>query len=385
MTLGRYDLRINVYDRSLTTTPGGVVCDDLGWRAASYEHSSTATFGYESMTVTFGGTVDEAALWMDRLLCPVNVSSQDANTVWEGYISQVAYSVGGRSRSVGLDAVANRVTVRYQTYLGTPGVTASASDTTSQGLYGVKDAVQSIGITDLTSANALRAAYLAAYAYPRQQPSSTLSLGSGEGDGAGVQITLTCAGWYATLAFVTLVRADTSTEAATTQIATLISGSSPGIAAINDFLSATGDISGTGTTTPRSIAADTTYRAAIEARLALGDTSNQRFAWGVYTDRILTVKQWAGATPATVGYRARYSTGVIETGGGARVDYWDVRPDAIVVEADLLSVATPTTAADASDRFYLERVTFAAGADGISLTMEPEASSGLEARIARMS
>jgi hypothetical protein len=382
--IGQYDIKINVYDRSLTTTAISVCSDDLGWRASSYQHTSTATFGYESMTVQFGGTIDEAALWMDRLLCPVNVSSQDANTIWEGYISQVEYSVGGRTRSVSLDAVANRVTVRYQTYLGTPGVTASASDTTSQALYGIKDTTLSTGLTDLTGANALRAAYLANYANPKQQPSSQLSLGSGEG-GAGVAITVTCAGWYATLDFVTLVRSDTSTEATTTQIATLISGVSPGIGAVNGFLATTGIISGTGVTTPRSIAADTTYRAAIEARLALGDTSSQRFAWGVYESRTLVVKQWAGATPNTVGYRARYTTGKIETGGGARVDYWDVRPDAIVVDADLLPIVTPTTAADASDRFYLERVTFAAGADGLSLTMEPEASSGIDARIARMS
>lgn len=387
MSIGQYGLRINVYERSLTTSPGGVLSDDLGWRAASYQHSSTATFGYESMSVTFGATVDEANEWMDRLLCPVNVSSRDAITIWDGFIAGVEYSVGGRRRSISLDAMANRVTCRYQTYLGTPGVTASASDTDSQGLYGIKDAAISIGTCDLASAQNLRDSYLTTYADPKQQPSSELRLGGGEGDGAGCTVTLTCAGWYATLDFVTLVRSDTTTEASTAQIATLISGSSPGIGAVNGFLATTGVISGTGATTPRSIDADTTYRAAIEARLALGDTSSptQRFAWGVYTDRTLVVNVWAGATPSTVGYVARYSAGVIETGGGAQIDYWDVRPDANVVEADLLAITTPTAASDAADRFFLERATFAADSSGLSLTLEPEASSGLEARIARMS
>lgn len=387
MTIGQYDIRINVFERSLTTTPGGVVSDDLGYRASSYQHTSTATFGYESMVVEFTSTLDEAAEWMDRLLFAVNVSSPDAATIWEGYIAQVSYSVGGRSRSVSLDSVANRITVRYQTSLGTPGVTAAESDTTSQALYGVIDAAQSIGRGDLASAQNLRGQILNTRAYPRQLPSSQLGLSDGTGDGAGVAITVTCAGWYATLDLVTLVRSDTSTEAATLQVATLISGSTPGIGATNGWLATTATISGTGATTPRSISADTTYRAAIEARLALGDTSSpvQRFAWGVYGDRTLVVNVWAGATPTTVGYRARYSTGEIETGGGARVDYWEVRPDAIVVDADLLPVTTPTTASDAADRFYLERVTFSAGPDGLSLTLEPEASSGLDARIARMS
>lgn len=383
-----YGIRINVYDRSLTTTPGGVICDDLGWRAQSYQHSIAATFGYESAVITFGATINEASTWMDRLLCPVNVSGPAGVTCWEGFISQVEYSVGGRRRAVSIDPIANRVTVRYQTYLGTPRVTTSASDTTSQGLYGIKDSVVSYGKPcDLSTANSIRDGYLTKWSNPRQQPQSDLRLGDGQADSAGVTVTLTCAGWYTTLGFVLLTRSDTSTEAATAQVATLISGSSPGIGAVNGFLATTAIISGTGATTPRSIAADTSYRAAIESLLSIGDTSSpvQRFAWGVYDNRTLQVNVWAGATPNTITYRAQYSTGQITTAGGAPVSFWDVRPDAVVAEADLLPIATPTAAPDALDRFYLERVTFAADGSGLTLTMEPEASSGLEARIARMS
>lgn len=384
MSLG-YGLRINVNERSLTTTPGGVLCDDLAWRAQSYQHSSTATFGYETMTVTFGASVDEAAVWMDRLLCPVNVSGPGAVTCWDGYISQVSYQVGGRQRSVSLDAVANRVTVRYQTYLGTPSATASASNTTSQALYGVIDGVLSIGTTDSAGATGLRDQYLGNRAYPKQQPGAELHMQAGAGGADGCVVTLTCAGWYATLGLVVLARADTSTEATTAQVATLIGGSSPGIGATNGFLATTATINGTGVTTTRQIDADTSYRAAIEAKLQLGNTSNQRFAWGVYDSRTLVVNIWAGATPTTVGYRAQYATGQITNAGGVSIDYWDVRPDAIVVDSDLLPITTPTTAADAQDRFYLERVTFSADSSGLTLSMEPEASSGLEARIARMS
>lgn len=379
------NLQINVYERSLTTTPGGVICDDLGWRMESYQHSSTATYGYESMSVTLGMTVDEAALWMERLLCPVIVTGPDAVVCWEGYISQVSYQVGGRQRSAGIDALRNRVTVRYQTYLGTTGATASASDATSQALYGVHDAVISTGKPcDLATAQNLRDAYLARYAMPRQQPSSELRLGDGSGSD-GCAVTITCAGWYATLDFVTLGRADDTTEASTAQVATLISGSSPGVGATNAFLATTATISGTGYTTPRRINADTTYRSAIETLLSYGDnaTPPQRFAWGIYEDRRLVVNVWAGATPTVTGYQTQYATGLITNAGGVPIDYWHVRPDAVVVDADMLP-ASPSITADGADRFYIERVTFSADSSGLTLTLEPEASSALEARIARL-
>lgn len=381
-TLG---LNCNVYERSLTTAPGAFI-DDVAPQLADYEHTISATGGFETCTLPFGvDSIEDALLWAERLLCPVQVTGPDADLIWDGYISQVELRVGGRSRSFSLDALANRVRARYTTFLGTPGVTATASNSTSIALYGTRDGLLSLATLTQGGAETLRDSYLASRAFPRAVPQTTIRMGAA--DARGVEIVLTCAGWYYTLDWVLLERTDTSSEVATTQVGTLISGVSPGIGATNGFLStATTLIASTGVSTTRKIEADTSYRAAIEQRLALGDTSDQRFAWGVFdAERRLTVAQWAGAAPTAIGYRVRLADAEVRTGNGAGVELWQVRPNAMVEDADLVPVGPPSGSVDVGGTFFLERVSFRATPDALELVMEPEASSGLDARIARVS
>lgn len=383
--IGLYGFACIVSGRTLTSSPGPFL-EDVGPRLTSYQHTISATFGFESATLIFPARdLEEAIRWADRLLCPVTVYNPDAGVAWDGYIRGVEIRAGGRTRAISLDTVANRVTVRYTLRgLGTPQVTSAASDTASQALYGVHDAVVSVGSTDSTSANALRAATLAARRLPRAEPQTSLQLG-GAPDST-VEIVLQCEGWYGSLGWVVLERTDTSTEETTDQVGDLLGTSSPGIGATNFFISdSTAQIASSGVSSPRLIPADTTYRAAIEQRLSLGNSSSQRLAWGIYENRTFRVAQWAGADPDTIGYRVRFADATVETGDGAGVALWDVRPDAMVEDVDLLVVGPPSGAADTAARFYAERVTFTAARDGLSLTLEPEASSGLDARIARLS
>lgn len=374
---------VHIFGCSLTTTPGGFI-EDVAPRLTAYEQSATATFGYESARFTLtAADLDEAVVWAERLLCPVTVYGPDAAVCWDGFVAGVAFQAGGRARSLSLDTVANRVRVRYTLRgLGTPQVTASGSDAGSAAIYGVRDAVLGIGVTDSTGATGLRDAYLAARAYPRAVPQTTLSVPAASGP---ITVGVTCAGWYSTLDWVLLERTDTTTEATTTQLSSLLGSSSPGIGATNTFLSTTPRITGTGVTSPRTIPADTTYRQAIETRLALGDTGGQRFAWGVYTDRAFVCATWAGATPAAATYRTRFGTAAVENAYGGLVDPWDVRPDAIVEDADLVAVGPPSASVDTAAQFYLERVSFSAGPGGMQLTLETSEATSVDARIARMS
>lgn len=375
---------IAVHERTLTNTVGPFIAD-VGPAAISYSHTISATFGYESATVQFGATLAEALTWLDRLFCGVIVFGADTWPCWEGYISGVSVEGGGRARSISLDTMANRVRVRYTLRgLGTPQVTAAASNSTSTAIYGTKDAVVSVGTTDSTAAVALRNAYLSDRALPRAQPASGIVAQPG-GVATDVTVTLTCAGWYDTLGWVLTERADTSTEQTTTQVAALIGASNPGIGAINPFLSTTTtDIEASGVSDTRQIPADTTYRQKIEQLLAKGTSAGQRLAWGVYEGRRLTVKTWAGATPSVVAYRVRYSTAEVRDGNNAPVPPWRVRPDAIAEDEDFLDPGPPPAASDAAARFYVERVIYAVDAGGYRLTLEPAAASSIDARIARL-
>jgi hypothetical protein len=383
--IGPAGLTVNVSARSLTTTPGSFLLD-LAPRLTAYEQTCAATFGYESAVLTFAAEdLDEAIGWADRLFCPVTVDSPDAVLAWDGYIAAVELRLGGKTRSLSLETIANRVRARYTTALGTPAATAAASHAASVALYGTHDAVLSLSSTTLAAATALRDSWLARYAFPRAQPTTTIREGSP--DGTGFEVILTCAGWYATLDFVVLERTDTSSEATTAQVASLIGSSTPGIGAINTFLSTnSANIVATGVSVPRAIEADTSYRAAIEKRLALGDTTGQRYAWGVFDlDRRLTVRQWAGATPATLGYLFDAGEGVVRSGAGLEQPFWLVRPDTMVEDVDLVPVGPPSGSSDILGRWYLERVVLAIDESGMTLTLEPEATSGLDARIARLS
>jgi hypothetical protein len=376
-------LNVTLYERTLTSSYGTFI-DDIAPRLAGYEHTITATAGFESCTCRLIATLEEAQAWCERLLCGLIVYDSDARVVWEGFLNEVSYRIGGEQVSISLAPVANRVTVRYTLRgLGTPQVTSASSDTGSQAIYGVRDAVISVGTTDSTAADALRAAYLGARKLPRPEQTSTISTGAA---GGGVDLTLTFAGWYATLDWVVLARTDTTTEATTTQVGTLIGTASPGIGATNPLLStSTARITASGVSSPRLIAADTTYRAAIEQRLSLGNSSSQRLAWGVYESRVFVVDAWAGATPTTITYRSSLESGLIETSAGALVPPWYVRPNAMIETQELLTVGPPSGAVELPGRRFIERVVCSVGADGLSLSLEPEASSGIDARIARLS
>lgn len=368
----------------ILTAPGvgGVVSDttplpDISGRLTSYQHTITATGGFESLALSFPATLDEALYWAGQLMAGIVVASPDGTIAWEGFLAGVQLTLGNRTRAVSLDRMANRVRCRYTTVLGTPAVTATASDTNSQARYGGKDLVESLAQTTATGAGQRRDAVLADRKRPRMQPTTQIATGAA-GD---VTVTLTGAGWYSALDWLVTSVTTTSTAVTTTQVGTLLTS----YLATNAFLSTSTRITASGISDTQFVAPDTTFRAAIEALLGQGNGVN-RYAWGVYEDRMFWAAPWAGATPETITYRGSFGAlARITADGGALVMPWAVRPDAMYEEADLLDTGALADQADAAARHYIERVTFSADASGYRLDLEPQETDDLAATLARMS
>lgn len=377
--------RITTFYRGTGGAPTRAVLRVLDYE--SYEHSITVRCGFESMSVGFGGTLDDALFWLNALMTGVIVTSPSGKTVWEGYLATVEANLGGQSVSSSLERMANRVRMRYATTYGTPLITSAYNDTTSQSRYGIKELVLEFG-TGVT-AEAQRAAQtrLNDLSLPRRR--GGIAVGTG-GDG-GVSITLRFAGWYTTLDWLTVSRTDTTLETSTVQVLDLLgtgslSGGASGIGATNPFLSNNGGkVTTSGVTATRLIEPYTTYRAKIEKLLDQGNVANERLAWGIYDDRRLTVEQWAGATPDTITYWRTLKDSAVYTRQWGTVMPWDVRPNVMAGVVELQAPGVLSSAVDTGAREFIARTTCKLDSNGWSVGLEPDDVTSLDAVLARES
>ena len=367
-------LGINIFNRGDGGVPSGSVLTNLRDRANSYSHTITDQFGFESMQVPMTVSLSEALDWLNNgLMRSVIVASPNGKTCWEGYLSTVSAKIGQKPVTLTLDTMANRVRCVYTTVLGTPGTTSSVSDAISQSIYGIKDRIVPLDASDATAAAYRAAIVLADAAYPKSHEATQAMTGA-QGD---ITLTLSFTGWYGTLEWLVTSNTTTSTAVTTTQVGTLLTNA----AAVNAFISASAAlITASGISSPQLIAAQTTYREAIEDRLKLG-TGTYPLAWGVYEDQTFHVDTWAGATPATATYLERLGDANVYDAYGNVVDPWDVRPNAISQVVELLDVAQVATAPDAAARKYVGRVTCTISGDQIGATLEPSELSDISTRL----
>lgn len=343
-----------------------------------YTHTISATGGFESCKIPMALSLDSALGWLQSLGASMVNYGPDAQVIWEGQLVGVALQVGEETIDLSLGAMANAVRVRYQPGIGAQTSTAFATDATSIAAYGRKELVYGASGMTTAAATALRDALLS----DRRQPKSRRAGGAGTGGGASeVRVTLTGAGWYYALDWLTTSSTTSATAVTTEQLKTLITAYN----VTNVFFSTSyGDIAASGISDTQWIDADTPYREKIERLLALGNSSGQRLAYGVYEDRRWRVGQWAGAAPATIGYVRSLGDGQIRTPGGAVVEPWDVRPDAMYQVTELIDPSLPTGAVDQTSAFYVERVTCEVSKDGSSVRLEPAQSGELNVLLSRL-
>lgn len=335
--------------------------------------------GFESATLAFTGTIEDALFWFDQLMASLVISGPDAETCWEGYLTQVDATLGQETHSRSLDGMGNRVRVRYTTRTGVAGVTPTVSDTTSQGIYGVRDYVEGFPGVESTAATNRANALLSEKRWPTKRPSSAIQTGSL----GSIEIRLIFAGWYYTLDWVLTSRSSTTSTSTTTQVGALIAASGVGIGVTNAFLNtATTNIVASGISDTEYIDADTPYRDKIETLLQQGNGTN-RYSWGVYEDRTFYADAWAGATPTTVAYRRHLNQAKILNSAGAVVLPWQVRPNTMYEIVELLDVNPRSNEPDAAGRYYVARVSFHADRSTIGVRLEPSDSNDLDAQLAR--
>lgn len=374
-------LTINIYERGAAGVPTTTLFDNLGPRANSYSHTITDQFGFESMQVELTVTLDEALDWLaNGLMRSAIVYGPDPGIVWEGYLNAISAQIGQKVATISLDGLANRVRCVYTTVLGTPGVTSSVSDTTSQGLYGIKDRVVSLNSDTATAAANKAAIVLANLAYPKSNEATQAATG----DQGGITLNLSFVGWYGTLGWVVFSRSSTTNTGISSQVGTLISGSTPGIGAINAFLStSTLRLTTVSNTATEKVEAQTTYREKIETLLKQG-TGTYPVAWGVYEGREFYIQTWAGATPTTITYREFLGDSNVYDIAGGIIAPWDVRPNAISQVDDFLDLGSYSTAPDAAARKYVGRVTCSISGNQAGCTLEPSELSNIETRLATL-
>lgn len=368
--LAALGLSVFVYEKGASGVPStSITVAQLSGRLTDYAHTIIWQFGFESMTCSFVADVGEAIDWLrDGPGRSTVVYGPDAETVWEGRLITVEVQFGQERRAMSLDGVANRVRVRYTTVLGTPGTTATNDDLTSQVLYGVKDAVYSLGASDSTEASNYRDAMLRAQAQPLSHPSSDIATG----DLGGVTVTLTFEGWYG--AFGDIVTSNTSTTKTSTtdQIGTLITSYN----STNNFFSAsTQNIIASGITATEYIAADTTYREKIETLLARGNGTDVYY-WGVFEDRVFYADVYGGED---TNYQRSLGTADLYDDNNNLVRPWNARPNKYYQVLELLETDPQFPTYDTEARWYVARVSLTINESGYQLTLEPREPSDLAA------
>ena len=375
MLLSDIGLTIPLFERGNNGIPTtNVAVEDIARRCTSYEHTIAARGGFESMRVGFPCSKDEAVnifnTWLGRSTV---VYSPDIAVIWEGQLAGITMTLGQRRRSISLEKLSNRLRCRYTDENGATTATSPTSDATSIALYGTKDAVVSASSITSTQASGIAARALAQWKNPQQQPDTKIMTGN-LGD---VSVDLLFKGWYWTLGWVVTSRTSTTATATGTQIGALIAASGVGIGVTNAFLStSTANIGTTGVTATEFIADETTYQEKIEQLVAQGDGAD-RWVLMCLEDRVLALRKWAGATPSTVSYVAHLGDHRVYTPEGRLVNPWDVRPDTMYQEVDLLNPSL-VSAYDDATRQYVERVVCTISPSRIGVTLEPQASDSLD-------
>ena len=318
-----------------------------------------------------------AQAYLDRLMCGVLATSPRGRTIWEGFVQEASVEIDGQTTTASLVDMANQIVVRYKDEAGTQVSGTPVVDAASIARYGTKTRLINFATTTAAAATNRAAVILKQIGSPRSKQKR--SAGSGRAS-TGYKVTLTCRGWWDTLAWLLTSSASTSTAVTSTQAMSQIAAYN----ATNPFFSLdTTNIVATGVSDTETIEADSTYQDAIATKLASGDSAQQRVVYGCYENRRITIRPWAYASPTSASYVQRAGDPTIRDAYGSIVPIWDVRPDAIVLLPDLTLPASTSTALDRADRMYVRRVRVKLSRSDESIELEPDDADSIEELLTR--
>lgn len=107
----------------------------------NYQHSivNQGWFDTASGDIAVGSEAEGQQILEQYLGCFVAIYVDNpAQPVWEGLINRITFNSGGASYTIGLDELANRVSVVYTGAANAAAETAPVNNLTSQAIYGIK-------------------------------------------------------------------------------------------------------------------------------------------------------------------------------------------------------------------------------------------------------
>jgi hypothetical protein len=358
-------LTINVYKPDFSTgvyVPRGTYVGSIQGEINSYSHVIKASGGYWSSRFTIMDEQEKMESWLvGGLGRHVEVFDNALDKIWEGFVNQVDLTLGGLTVTRGpLLDTANSVTVVYS---GTSTVTnppvqgnrvftAPANDADSQDKYGIITKILSAGGMMAENAEQVRDVYLA----ENKEPLTLQKIGGG----GGLNVSLSCLGYAHWLNYPIAI-VDEGTVSIHDQVANVLDLDPNGL-----FSSTNANIS---ENTVQINAYDNKQRTAwtvIKALAALGDEGDNRYLFGVYSDRLARYEM---AVMDRVEYRMYPGDPAwrVESTTGGHVWPWNVMPGRwMFLPSFLVGRAMPSDKRLDPRYVFIESVTYSA-AMGLSV------------------
>jgi hypothetical protein len=260
------------------------------------------------------------------------VRDDTLSPIWEGFVNSISVKQAGLSVEYGpVTGIANRVkatysgvdTSVYPPVIGVRKQTPTINDLVSQADWGIWPTVLSLaGVTD-SNADLLISMYLSEHSQP--EITNDFSFGS-----ADISLTVSCLGWQHSLVYPYRYTAATGTTSVYNKLQQILNAQvNPGwiVADYSRF-----DLNAEAV--PQYDTDDRQALELIRGLTAMGDTSNNRYLFGVYEDRIPRYERVVEEVNYEV--RLRDSMQRIYDTAGAVVPPWRVRPGGHVFFTDFL-------------------------------------------------
>lgn len=319
--------------------------ENITQKVKSWTFQSEANGGYVAANLTISAPV----AWLDEFYFNglgrhVVIKDEGLNTIWEGFVNRIVYNYAEQAMVIGpLMGVANRIKLLFTPYIditvdpptvGSVQETIYSQDTTSQALWGIREAVISTGNLIVPStigggaadeATQVREAYLAYMANPER--SQEIQYGGSIEPG----MILECLGYSAMFETYTHTDNDTGYETFTNKVKAVLASdpnslwsANQSLIETNALLIAQKDRNRTGATILQDITAK-------------GDVNYDRWIYGVTNDR----KVYYKLVPDVYKYIYR-APWLYDSGTGEKVHPWLVRPGNWIFYADMVQKVKET-------------------------------------------
>lgn len=333
--------------------------DQLGYQAGMLQAAWAAWGGYWSLTFRLTDQRSKIEGWLYRLGYDITLYSPGLAAIYNGFISEVGLNVGSLSLHRGplLSTIANKIKVTYS-YVDTsvtPPVVGGRNATTwsenaiSQAKYGIIARNISVGGANETTAEQLRDTALATLKEPPPEETDNIS-----GSDQFASVDITCLGYVHWLKAYTLALTTTGDQNANAKVQAIVAAEPNSLFSTN--------YTRIDTNATQVGAYDNDNRPAWSAMrgvVAVGDSSFNRWLFGLYADR----KAVYNAIPTTTAYQRKLSDveqHLLQYASQERVLPWEALPGQWVFYTDLLIGKTPPDTDRRLDPRYLfvEQSTF---------------------------